>query len=101
METYLNLWNEAKAVISNLLITIFLMAVVVLAVSLVYMFCDQLISMIISVVKELNYRVFKNENQYLFLQYYNGYGEGLLDYNEHHSALRLGIVIKPKFFSEY
>ncbi|MBQ4344962.1 MAG: phospholipase A [Muribaculaceae bacterium] len=54
-----------------------------------------------NIVAELNYRVFKNENQYLFLQYYNGYGEGLLDYNEHHSALRLGIVIKPKFFSEY
>lgn len=49
---------EPKSVISNLLITVFLMAVVVLAVSLVYMFCDQLISMIISVVKELNYRVF-------------------------------------------
>ena len=49
---------EPRQVISNLLITIFLMAVVVLAVSLVYMFCDQLINMIISVVKELNYRVF-------------------------------------------
>lgn len=49
---------EPKSVISNLLITVFLMAVVVLAVSLVYMFCDQLISVIVSVVKELNYRVF-------------------------------------------
>lgn len=49
---------EPMAVISNLLITVFLMAVVVLAVSLVYMFFDQLVSLIISVVKELNYRVF-------------------------------------------
>lgn len=49
---------EPKQVISNLLITVFLMAVVVLAVSLVYMFFDQLVNFIISIVKELNYRVF-------------------------------------------
>lgn len=52
-------------------------------------------------IAELNYRLFKDENQYLFLQYYNGYGECLLDYKEFHSRLRFGIVIKPKFFSEY
>ncbi len=52
-------------------------------------------------ILELNYRIFKRDNQYLFLQYYNGYGEGLLAYKEFHSMLRLGIVIKPKLFSDY
>ena len=52
-------------------------------------------------VIELSYRIFKRDNQYLFLQYYNGYGEGLLEYNKFHNQLRVGIVIKPKFFSEY
>lgn len=50
---------------------------------------------------EVNYRLFKKDNQFLFLQYYNGYGENLLDYNKFHSRLRLGIVIKPAIFSEY
>ena len=50
---------------------------------------------------ELNYRIFKRDNQYLFLQYYNGYGEGLLAYKEYHSELRVGLVIKPNFFSDY
>ena len=50
---------------------------------------------------EISYRVFKHDNQYLFLQFYNGYGENLLDYNRFHSRLRFGLVIKPKLFSEF
>ena len=50
---------------------------------------------------ELNYRIFRRDNQYLFLQYYNGYGEGLLDYKQYHSMLRFGIVIKPRIFSDF
>jgi phospholipase A1 len=52
-------------------------------------------------VVELSYKIFPKENQYLFLQFYNGYGEGLLEYNKFHSQIRAGIVIKPRFFSEY
>lgn len=52
-------------------------------------------------VIELSYRIFKRDNQYLFLQFYNGYGEGLLDYKQHHTQIRAGIVIKPRFFSDY
>ncbi|MDR1102518.1 MAG: phospholipase A [Tannerella sp.] len=50
---------------------------------------------------ELSFKINNNENQYLFLQYYNGYGENLLDYNKHRSVLRFGFVIKPRRFSIY
>lgn len=52
-------------------------------------------------VLEFSYRIFPRDNQYIFVQYYNGYGEGLLAYKEFHSQLRVGIVIKPKLFSDY
>ena len=52
-------------------------------------------------VLELSYRFFKRDNQYFFLQYYNVYGEGLLDYKVFKNQIRVGIVIKPKIFSEF
>lgn len=53
-----------------------------------------------NVTLEASYRIYKKHNQYIFLQYYNGYGEGLLNYNKFHSQLRLGLVIKPRLFSD-
>lgn len=50
---------------------------------------------------ELSYKFNNNENQYFFLQYYNGYGENLLEYNQFKSMLRIGFVIKPSDFSIY
>lgn len=50
---------------------------------------------------DFKYRIFPRDNQYLFLQYYNGYGEGLLAYKEFHSQIRVGICLSPTFFGEY
>ncbi len=54
-----------------------------------------------NVVVDFAVRLFKRENQYLFFQFYNGYGEGLLDYNKFHSQLRVGLLIRPKLFSDF
>lgn len=50
---------------------------------------------------DIKYRIWKRDNQYIFMQYYNGYGEGLLAYKEFHSEIRVGICLSPTFFSEY
>ena len=49
---------ELGEAIRHLLVTAFLMAVIVLAVSLIYMLCEEMVDMVISVVKEVYYRVF-------------------------------------------
>lgn len=52
-------------------------------------------------IAEVSWRVDKKANVNLFAQYYNGYGENLLDYNQFHSRLRVGLVFKPFLFSDY
>ena len=52
-------------------------------------------------IMEFTWRVHKKSNLNLFAQYYNGYGENLLYYKEYRSMLRIGLVFKPKFFSEF
>lgn len=47
------------------------------------------------------WRVSDKTNLNLLLQYYNGYGENMIDYNKFHSRLRVGIVFRPAFFSEF
>lgn len=44
-------------------------------------------------------RIFNDSNQFLFLEYYNGYGESMLDYKQHRQRLRIGFVIKPNFMN--
>lgn len=48
---------------------------------------------------ELNFsiRLFSDDNQFFFVQYYNGYGESLLDYKEYRQRLRIGILLRPSF----
>ncbi|MDR1380712.1 MAG: phospholipase A [Tannerella sp.] len=50
---------------------------------------------------ELGFKLNKKENQYLFIQYYNGYGENLLDYSQYKSVVRIGFVIKSRDFTIY
>lgn len=52
-------------------------------------------------IAELSWKVDKQSNVNLFAQYYNGYGENLLDYNQFHSRLRVGLVFKPQLFSDF
>ena len=52
-------------------------------------------------IVEFGIHLKKEANQYLFAQYYNGYGESLLDYNQFHSRLRIGLLIRPTFFSDF
>ena len=52
-------------------------------------------------IVQLGYRINHNSNQFIMLQYYNGYGESMLDYNQYHSRLRIGLLIRPQFFSDF
>ena len=52
-------------------------------------------------IVQLGYRINHNSNQFIMLQYYNGYGESMLDYNQYHSRIRFGLLIRPRFFSDF
>jgi len=49
----------------------------------------------------LGYILSKDTNLYLFSRFYNGYAESLLDYNKYTMNIRVGICIKPDFYSIY
>lgn len=50
---------------------------------------------------EFNLKLSKTANQYLFAQWYNGYGESLLEYDKYTSMVRVGIAIKPPMRNFY
>ncbi len=49
----------------------------------------------------VGFRLGKQANQFLMLHFYDGYGEDLLDYNKYHCRLRIGLLIRPTFFSDF
>lgn len=54
-----------------------------------------------NITANFSIRLFSDDNQYIFLEYYNGYGESMLDYKQYRQRLRLGFVIKPDFLNLY
>ena len=52
-------------------------------------------------ILNVGFRFSKKDNQYLMLHFYDGYGENLLDYNKYHCRLRIGLLIRPNFFSDF
>lgn len=54
-----------------------------------------------NITANLSYKAFPNGNQHLFIEYFHGYGENLLMYNEYRHRVRIGFVIMPGFFRIY
>ena len=52
-------------------------------------------------ILNVGFRLSKRRNQYLMLHFYDGYGENMLDYNKYHCNVRLGLLIRPTFFSDF
>ena len=52
-------------------------------------------------ILNVGFRLSKKRNQYLMLHFYDGYGENMLDYNKYHCNVRLGLLIRPTFFSDF
>ncbi len=49
----------------------------------------------------VSYKIFKNENQHLFVEYYNGYGENMLFFKQYRQRIRVGFVIMPGLMRIY
>jgi phospholipase A1 len=50
---------------------------------------------------EVNLKTNPKSNQYLFVQWFNGYAENLLEYAKYTSTVRIGICIKPPLRNLY
>ena len=46
---------------------------------------------------QILYNPFKKSNQYLVLEWFNGYAESLINYSDHVSMIRLGIIVKSNY----
>lgn len=55
----------------------------------------------INTVASIAFKVSKSSNQYLFLRLQDGYGDSFQDYNRYSMNVRIGICIKPNFYSIY
>ena len=55
----------------------------------------------INTTVELNFKLNSKLNQYVFVQWYNGHAEGLYEYKNYSSMVRIGICIKPPFWNLY
>ena len=47
----------------------------------------------------VSFRLSKNSNQFLYLQYFGGYSEDLINYNQSVSNIRIGFIIKDLIFN--
>lgn len=47
------------------------------------------------------YRISERANQYLFVRFFQGYGESQKDYDKYSINIRVGICIKPDFYSMF
>ncbi|MFV0345693.1 MAG: phospholipase A [Bacteroidales bacterium] len=54
-----------------------------------------------NIMLSVSYKPIKSRNQYIVLQWWEGYGESLIDYTKHTSMLRIGIMLKPTFMRLY
>ena len=52
-------------------------------------------------IVNVGFRIREKDNQFLMLHFYDGYGENMLDYNKYHCRLRIGLLIRPRFFSDF